>query len=450
MTFATTDPGSGLEDLDWLRGMVGDARVVGLGEATHGTREFFTMKHRLVEYLVTRMGFDVFALEASMPHAEAIDTYVLGEPGDAAGLIAGLGFWTWHTEEVRDLVEWLRARNRLGGVAPVGFAGFDLQSPTGSCLHVLGYLDTVDPPAAERARAAYAPFLDRVPPSAGLSRETMPGFRAADADPGRSYAGASRRVQKSCRRGLQLVHDDLLAGRERHVAASSPAAFARAARHAHLTLLGEEFLRDSAVLWKAMTGPRLRRSVHVARLVARGAAGRPLGAKRDQAMADNVLWLLDQLGPSSKVVLWAHNGHVCDTAPQMGRHLRQRLGDAYLAVGFSFSSGWFNAVAASGGAMGGLASHRADAALPRSWEAALDTTGLPRLALDARTFPPDTDLNGSWLRRPRCQRSIGALADPRHPGRPSNLLVLPGTYDLLIHIRSTTAARSLPLPDPSR
>lgn len=444
-TFDTTDPGTSLDDIDWLRGVVGDARVVGLGEATHGTREFFTMKHRLVEYLVTRMGFDLFAIEASMPHAEAIDAYVRGAEGDAADLLAGLGFWTWHTEEVRDLVEWLRARNRLDGAAPVGFEGFDLQSPTGSCHHVLGYLDTVDPAAAERARAAYAPFLARALP-AGLTRETMPGFRAADASPGHGYAAAPRRVQESCRRGLQAVHDDLMAARQRHAAAPSREALDRAAHHAQLALLGEELLRDSAALWEAMVGSRLRRSIRVAELVARTATGRSYGAKRDRAMADNLRWLLDQLGPTSKIVLWAHNLHLADRTNQMGSHLRRRLGDDYRAVGFSFSTGWFNAVAVSDGAVGGLASHRADAAEPGSWEAALDTAGLPRLALDTRALPPDTDPVGSWLRRARRQRNIGATTDPRHPGHPSSHIRLPGAYDLLIHLHRTSAARSLPLP----
>lgn len=446
MTFATTDPGSGLDDLDWLPGVVGDARVVGLGEATHGTREFFTMKHRVVEYLVTRMGFDVFAMEASMPHAEAVDAYVRGEPGDAAGLLAGLGFWTWHTEEVRDLVEWLRARNRLGGGAPVGFAGFDLQSPPGSCRHVLAHLDRVDPPAAEQARAAYAPFLARALPG-GLTREKMPGFRAADASPGDSYARASRRVQESCRRGLREVRDGLLATRERSIAASSREAFDRAAHHAQLAVIGEELLHDSVALREALVGSRLRRSLRVAELVARTATGRSYSAKRDRAMADNVLWLLDQLGSSGRIVLWAHNLHLADRPSQMGRHLRRRLGDDYRAVGFSFSSGWFNAVAASEGTVGGLASHRADAAEPGSWEAALDTTGLPRVALDTRDLPPDSDPVGSWLRKARRQRNIGATADPRYPGRPSTHIRLPGAYDLLIHLQSTTAARPLPLPD---
>ncbi len=445
-TFATTEPGSGLDDLGWFSGVVGDARVVALGEATHGTREFFTMKHRLVEHLVTRMGFDRFAIEASLPHAEAVDAYVRGSDGVPADLLAGLGFWTWHTEEVRDLLAWMRTHNRRATTQPVGFEGFDLQSPTASCAHVLAYLDLVDQSAAERARAAYNPFLIRLPP-ARLSQATMPGYHTTSATPAHQrYARASRGVQMACRRGLQAVLDDLLAARERYTLRSSAAAFERAAHHARLAVLGEELVRNSRVLWEATTGPRLRRYARLGQVMASTLAGSSVTARRDHAMADNVLWLLDRLGPSAKIVLWAHNLHVHNDRRRMGGRLREQLGDRYRCVGFSFSSGWYNAVAASDGTVGGLASHRVDGPDPGSWEAALDSTGLPRIALDLRTLPPEGDAVGDWLRSPRRHRNAGATADPRHPGRSRAWYRLHERYDLLIHLQHTTPARPLPIP----
>jgi len=123
----------GFSDLEPLRRMIGEARIVALGETTHGSREVFQMKHRLLEYLATELGFTLFAIEANLPEAQRLDDYVRGGPGDPVALVRGMGFWTWSTAEVRDMVEWMRrfnadpANRALG--RQVGFTGFDMQSP---------------------------------------------------------------------------------------------------------------------------------------------------------------------------------------------------------------------------------------------------------------------------------------------------------------------------------
>ncbi|MFF5974875.1 erythromycin esterase family protein [Streptomyces sp. NPDC012769] len=130
--------------MDGLRGLrefgaaLAGVRLVGLGESTHGTAEFFRLKHRLVRYLVTEHGFRTFAMEASASAAPAVDAYVRGrgEPGDGAAVLGGLGFWTWRTREVLDLLEWLRAYNRGRSPAEqVGFAGIDPQRCGVSVAH---------------------------------------------------------------------------------------------------------------------------------------------------------------------------------------------------------------------------------------------------------------------------------------------------------------------------
>ncbi len=108
---ATTDPSQPLDDLAPLTAMVGSAHVVGLGEDTHGTHEFFTLKHRMVKHLVTKMGFNLFAIEATSLEADDVNRYVLGGPGDPKALLSRLYFWTWRTQEVLDLIEWMRAYN---------------------------------------------------------------------------------------------------------------------------------------------------------------------------------------------------------------------------------------------------------------------------------------------------------------------------------------------------
>ena len=133
-------------DLQFLRDWVGDARIVALGENTHGARDFFQMKARMLRYLVEEMGFDAFAIEATWPEANRLDRYVRTGEGDPASLLAGLYFWTWNTAAVLEMIEWMRQHNAAGG--DVGFYGFDMQYPGMAIHNVLGYLDIVDPDGA--------------------------------------------------------------------------------------------------------------------------------------------------------------------------------------------------------------------------------------------------------------------------------------------------------------
>lgn len=124
----TVEPGNGLADLEPLGSVVGDARIVSLGEATHGTREFFQLKHRIIEYLATRKGFTIFSIEANMPEAYRLNDFIQRGEGDPKELIKGMYFWTWDTQEVLDMVLWMREFNRSGG-GHIEFTGFDMQTP---------------------------------------------------------------------------------------------------------------------------------------------------------------------------------------------------------------------------------------------------------------------------------------------------------------------------------
>ena len=133
-------------DLEFLRDLIGDARIVALGENTHGTRDFFEMKARILRFLVEEMDFDAFVIEATWPEARRVDHYVRTGEGDAHTFLSALYFWTWRTESVLEMIEWMRDHNEAGG--DVGFHGNDMQSP-GMALHnVRGYFETVDPDAA--------------------------------------------------------------------------------------------------------------------------------------------------------------------------------------------------------------------------------------------------------------------------------------------------------------
>lgn len=157
---STPEAGHGFADMQPFKQVVGDARIVELGEATHGTREFFQLKHRMVEFLATQMGFNIFAIEANMPEAYKLNDYVLHGTGDPAALIKGMYFWTWDTQEVLTMVKWMRDFN-ASGKGKIQFTGFDMQTPNVAAKIVVDFITAHEPdytPTIQNAtRLALAP-----------------------------------------------------------------------------------------------------------------------------------------------------------------------------------------------------------------------------------------------------------------------------------------------------
>ncbi|MFP5284190.1 MAG: erythromycin esterase family protein, partial [Thermoanaerobaculia bacterium] len=153
--FDTPVAGHGFSDLQPLKALIGDARIVSLGEQTHGTREFFQMKHRLTEFLASEMGFTLFAIEANMPEAHKVNEYVLTGQGDPRQLLQGMYFWTWNTQEVLDMIEWMREFNQ-SGKGRIQFLGFDMQTPTVAIENAQAFLQRAEPAYAREADQAFA------------------------------------------------------------------------------------------------------------------------------------------------------------------------------------------------------------------------------------------------------------------------------------------------------
>lgn len=149
----TLAPDAPHDDLEPLGDALRDVRIVGLGESTHGTREFFQLKYRIAEFLVREAGFTTLALEAGASATRALDTYVRHGTGDPTRLITHLGFWTWRTEEMLDLVQWLRTHNRdLPEDRQVRLIGMDPRRCTDSLEALATYLHQVAPEQAENVR----------------------------------------------------------------------------------------------------------------------------------------------------------------------------------------------------------------------------------------------------------------------------------------------------------
>jgi len=107
----TVQSGTGFADLEFLRDILSKKRIVAMGEATHGTREFFLMKHRMLEFLVREMGFGALGMEADPAASKVVNEYVKDGTGDPVKALKGLGFWTWETDEVLDMIRWMRTYN---------------------------------------------------------------------------------------------------------------------------------------------------------------------------------------------------------------------------------------------------------------------------------------------------------------------------------------------------
>jgi erythromycin esterase len=164
-------------------------------------------------------------------------------------------------------------------------------------------------------------------------------------------------------------------------------------------------------------------------------------------MAENALWLKDQLGPNGKIVLWAHNGHVSRRSGAMGQVLDRELGPDHVNVAFSFSSGIFTAVTQSGPSFLGLAVHAADRNVALSYPAYFSRAGHPQFLLHLRK--PDLSSDSSaWLYGPRPFRSIGCCYDPGIPSRYWYNAVLPQEFDIVIHFETTLQSRVLPFRYP--
>ena len=396
MPLDSTNPESGLDDLRQMESTIGDARIVAMGEETHGTREFFQLKHRMLEFLVEKKGFTVFGMEANWPESLAINDYVLNGTGDAEEALDSFHFWTWNTEEVLNMIRWMRKYNQdPKHTNKVKFLGFDMQVAYVAVRNAERYLEKVDPGEAKVASRVLAPL--------------------SDAERERESAGRSRYFWQRTEQRIESLLAWLEHRKKVYVEASSLEEWTLA-RH------------NLEIVRQAVEMHSVDRSGNF--------------SPRDQAMAANVKWILEQEGPESKIMLWAHNGHV-STAPlgdgeSMGAILRKTYGEKMVVCGFSFDQGSFQALQRGKG----LQQFTVGPAIPGSLDAALAAAGIPLFAVDLRGAPSSGAV-AQWLNTPQPMRSIGAIYSGDTPDAYFGL-VSPHSFDVIFFVERTTAAHENP------
>ncbi|EAU68712.1 succinoglycan biosynthesis [Stigmatella aurantiaca DW4/3-1] len=392
----SVEAGQGLEDLAPLKQVLKDTRVVALGEATHGTREFFQLKHRMLEFLVTELGFTVFALEENFAEALAFNEYILEGRGDPRHLLRGSA---WDTEEVLALIQWMRRYNEEPShPKKLKFYGVDMQFSPEAVARVNAYLAQVD---AAYGAQVQEPLAVLALPRSGFSRQ--PEER-----------------QKEVGARLDLLAQRFEAERARYVRQSSAAEWAVA--------------RQNVRVLRQFVGKVLQEEEEL----------------RDRAMAENLLWILEHEGPDTRAVLWAHNGHVQRGPGEWrehaaGRHLADALGPSLYVFGMAFHQGAFlafNMDAQPPPGRKGMVAFSVPPEPEDTLDAALAATGWPVFALDLRALPRAGPAY-EWWRRSRRAHDIGFIySDGGYPSLAQiHALRL---YDGLLFVERTTAARLNP------
>jgi erythromycin esterase len=364
------EAGNGFADLQPLKSLLKDVKVVGLGETTHGTREFFQFKHRLLEFLVTEMDFTTFAIEASYTACQPINDYVLYGAGDLASVVTGQGYVPWDMEEFVSMVSWMRARNQhMPEDQKVRFVGVDLWRNDAGRQAVLDYLRKA---GSERVTATEALFAALAPEEA-----KWPAF--------------FDEVTPVTLAQLLPQVDDLLgyltSNRTAMISRSSPADF-------------ETALQYTRIMWQwlmANTPDSLRPS-------------RLGDGNRSLFMAQNLAYLIDRDKPRAKYVAWAHNQHVSVGDMWTGKlnwgyYLRERYGLGYFALGFETARGSFwTRTVVPGKGLGDLKEVSFAPAPKRSWPWYLNCTNVGDLILNLRA-PVSDAIVDQWLNTPRWVRN---------------------------------------------
>jgi|GEM_PF-2933831 len=391
----TIDPGAAVGDLAPIKGIVGDAQVVMLGQTDRDAHEQLQLSHRLIRFLVEQMGFTALALEENVATSERINAYLLRGEGDPRALLARMGAWqTWGNDEFLALLKWLRAydQNPLHK-KKVRFYGIDILDPYASMADVMTYLDRVD--------TDYAVFLKKGPIDFG--------FLKADS-------------------WLQLVARYSAMGNAKSIAFGEhiKGVLARfeQKRSEYIALSSE-----GEYTWVLHEAGCVKRASDFFSIVTT-ASPEEVGNVRTTAMVDNLMWLINEVAKGERLIVWAHNIHVSRDYIEvnvpgasklasmypMGRFMSTELGAKMVSMGFSYA----NSVTTDS---------LAPPARSSSIDGALAGVGKPLFVIDLRTAPAEGPVR-TWLNIRNEMRGLGGVTR----------LVPARAYDAIIFVDQITPA----------
>ena len=398
------EPGLASANKEALQALVGDARVVGVGEATHGTHEFHQFQTSFFQFLAAEMGFSVFALEVNWYEALAVNRYVLDGVGDPVGALRGLRSWPAATDERLDLIRWMRRYNQdPAHTRKLKFYGFDMQYPTSSAGMLTSFLTIVD----EQYLATVRKSLQLLDSGTKMGK----------------YGKLPQATHEQTAADLSGMVNRIDGFKSEYVARSSSDEWLLARQHATILAQAERLLRSTS---------------------------KPLNPDstffgiRDRAMAENIMSMLAAEPPDTKAVVVGHNGHLGaerylhGEVESMGMHLRRILQSHLLVVGCIFGQGSFLSFDRAQRRVGEF---KAGPPRPNMLEHLLRTaripTGLVDLRAASRQGPVRRGLRGRFFTW--SGESVG-------PTRIEDMLaqITPSdAYDAVLYVDRTTPSRRL-------
>ncbi|MGA7093189.1 MAG: erythromycin esterase family protein [Candidatus Cybelea sp.] len=385
-------PDGNQTDLQPLNRALGGASLIGMGEATHGTSEFFSLKDRIFRLLVRRKGFTVLAMEMPWISSLALDKYITSGQGDLRKVLAE-SFAVWDNQEVLQLFQWMRAYNAQPGQhARLRLVGIDMQGNTAMMVHlILDFLGSLDP-------SEVAPEKEKL--------ECLNSYNRG------AWSGAE---------GKKLVEQ------------------CASATNDVVNLF--EKLKPSVPSERYLVAQHTAVVAHQLVCMYRYPYSLDQDDTRDHQMATNVQWFADTAFPNAKIAVWAHNGHVIAANASsglvtMGEYLRRALGINYYAIGFAFDYG---SVSVISNVNGTSKPTYFSAPPPSAVESILGQVPLSIYGLNLGVISPNSML-GRFLSSPQPMRNTeGETSDTET----LNILNLKASFDTLIFVRESHPARSL-------
>ncbi|WP_027388276.1 erythromycin esterase family protein [Chryseobacterium gregarium] len=371
----------GNDDLKVLDGLVGNSKVVALGEVTHGSREIYRLKDRMYRYLAQNKGYDIFSLEAAMPEAYNVNQYVVNGEGDPATLLKGMYFWTWQTEEMLSIINWMKQYNSQNQ-NKVRFSGFDMQFYQGALAHLKKDFLKYQFPESEANELSV--LLTEI---------------------------HTKTIQKKSGHTLvskkQKENIDVLLNNAKKLAEKIPAGTDR-----------KWFLQNVRIIEQYLAKSY---------------------STRDKLMAENVMWIAEN-DPNSKIVVSAHNGHINNRKNEMGSFLKEGLKNDYTTFGFAFYEGTYTALSNTLKKESLRTPQIAQTAIPGTVEYLLNSLDIPILILDLKRLRSEADPLAKWIVNDIVKfRITGAVALKREFWDAN----VTKDFDYLVFIKKSTNSRLL-------
>lgn len=386
-------------DLMPLCEILKNVKIVSLGESTHGTREFSQLKHRVTRFLVEKMGYRVFTIEAGTIPCRNINEYIMMGKGNRAEALASQGYWIWDTEEITDMIEWMRNYN-LNCVSgeECQFIGFDIK-PIGQACEILRYVTKLVCNEIYEKTDTILNFIQNVPfPLGDYKRDSL----------------NDKYILWLL--GWLTMHEIEISEKAGHS-------------------LYELAITSCRIVYQYLDGSLM--------------SGNVVG-KRDKHMAENIKHLMNRLPNDAKIIVCAHNAHVAvdESWENLGWWLRHWYGDLYYTFGLTYTGGTFHAMKVSNDSMGPLTEFDAGMPIEGFWEHDLMQIRAGDYFMDLRSIKDNNSAARKWA----CEttkriRAIGSGFNPENPF-PDDCIydkyVLADRYDGIFHIEKTSPTSPTP------